>query len=231
MVTLIAGRPCAIARDTVPPRWQLKACGGRMVIPVEGTWSSLEAFAPVADLVRVLYVFQGDLVPTPMNDFATLATLVIQPGVGDFTLDLVDLPKLSELSLCRRARLAVPQGCGLEVLHLERPHPDVLAVLPRLPRLHRLKIYGAFPRELPASLRVFDVAGARAPDRLSALPLLRELELTRITGLSNLAIVADSRDLARVVVEDVPGFTSMHPFEGGALETLLIGDVPLRTTR
>lgn len=51
-----------------------------MVIPVEGTWSSLEAIEPVADLVRCPYLFQGDLVPAPMNGFATLATLVIQPG-------------------------------------------------------------------------------------------------------------------------------------------------------
>lgn len=123
------------------------------------------------------------------------------------------------------------QGCGLEVLDLEHPHPDVLAVLPRLSRLHRLKSYGPFASELPASVRVLDVTGARAPDRLSALPLLRELELTRISGLSNLAVLADSRDLARLVVEDVPGFTSTHPFEDGTLETLLAGDVPLRTTR
>lgn len=231
MVTLIAGQPCAVAARRVPSRWLIRACGGRMVIPEEGTWPDLESFAPIADLVRCLYLFQGDLVPAPVHAFENLTRLVIQPGVGGFTLDLADLPSLAELSLCRRANLAVPAQCQLEDLDLERPHPAVLEVLPRLSRLRRLKIYGAFPSKLPSSLRVLDIAGACAPEQVTPLPLLSELQLSRVTGISDLRLVAGSRDLARVIIEDVPGFASLHPFEDTALETLLIGDVPLRQSR
>ena len=231
MVTLIAGQPCAVAARGVPSRWLVRACGGRMVIPQEGTWPDLESFASIADLVRCLYVFQGDLLPTPMEAFNLLTRLVIQPGVGGFTLDLADLPSLAELSLCRDATLAVPAQCQLEELDLERADRAVLEVLPRLSALQRLKIYGAFPSELPASLQVLDIAGARAPEHLTPLPLLRVLQLSRITGISDLRLVAGSRDLSRVIIEDVSGLASLDPFNDTALETLLIGDIPLRHNR
>lgn len=231
MVTLIAGQPCAVAARRVPSRWLVRACGGRMVIPQEGTWPDLESFASIADLVRCLYVFQGDLLPTSMEAFYNLTRLVIQPGVGGFTLDLAVLPSLAELSLCRNATLAVPAQCQLEELDLERPDREVLEVLPRLSALKRLKIYGAFPSELPASLRALDIAGARAPEQLTPLPLLRELQLSRITGISDLRLFAGSRDLARVIIEDVPTFASIDPFDDTALETLLLGDVLMRHSR
>lgn len=231
MVTIIAGQPCEVAARRVPSRWLIRACGGRMVIPEDGTWPDLGSFAPIADLVRCLYLFQGDLVPAPMQAFRNLTRLVIQPGAGGFTLDLADLPSLVELSLCRRANLAVPAQCQLQQLDLERPHPAVVEVLPQLSRLRRLKIYGAFPSELPASLQVLDIAGARAPEHLTPLPLLRVLQLSRITGISDLRLVAGSRDLSRLIIEDVPGLASLDPFNDTALETLLIGDIPLRHNR
>lgn len=225
----IGGRLCATAPRRVPSSWALAIAGGRVVIPEDARWPDLEPFLGVADRITALYVFQSQINVGPLTGFRKLTELVIRPGKGrPVDLDLDTLPALTTLSTSRPTRFNGGTQSGLRDLHVERPIPDALAILAQLPRLARLKVYGAFPEDMPPSLRVLDIAGAPAPARVSPLPEVEELHLTKVTGLADLSLFADSQRLRKVVVEDVPTFSSVSPFHDSELQAILIGDVPLR---
>lgn len=225
----VGGRLCVNTARRVPPAWQLTMAGGRVVIPEDGQWVDLAPFMGVADRITTLYVFQRGIQVGPLTGFPNLTELVIQPGGPRIVdLDLDTLPALQILSTSRPTRFSGGSQSGLRDLAVERPRADALATFARLPRLERLKVYGAFPTDLPASLRVLDIAGAPAPARVSPLPALEELHLTKVTGLADLSLFAGSQRLRKVVVQDVPSFGSCVPFHAGQLRLILIGDVPLR---
>ena len=225
----IGGRLCATAPRQVPSSWALATAGGRVVIPEDAQWPDLEPFLAVADRITALYVFQSQIHVSPLTGFRKLTELVIQPGRGrPVDLDLDILPALTALSTSRPTRFNGGTRSGLRDLHIQRPTLDALGILAQLPCLERLKVYGAFPEDMPRSLRVLDIAGAPAPSRVSSLPEVEELHLTKVTGLADLSLFADSQRLRKVVVEDVPTFSSVSPFHGSQLRAILIGDVPLR---
>ncbi|MGO0578037.1 hypothetical protein [Ornithinimicrobium panacihumi] len=200
-----------------------------MFIPENAQWLDLEPFLGVANRITALYVFQPGIDVGPLCGFSALTELIIQPGrARTVDLDLDAVPALRTLSTCRPTRFSGGAESGLRDLHVERPSLDALEVLAQLPRLERLKIYGAFPEYAPASLRVLDIAAASAPARVSPLPRLEELHLTKVTDLADLSLFAESERLRKLVVEDVPSFRSYAPFHDSQLRPILIGDVPLR---
>lgn len=198
------------------------------MIPADAQWADLEPLLGVADRIMALYVFQPRIRINPLTGFHQLAELVVQPGTPNVDLDLDSLPALRTLSISRPTRLHGGTRSRLRDVDVERPSADMLGVLAQLPRLERLKVYGAFPVRMPPSLRVLDLSGAPAPSWVDPLPALVELHLNRIMGLTDLSLFAESTRLSRLVVEDVPTFGSCAPFDDGRLRTTFIGEVPLR---
>lgn len=138
-----------------------------MVIPENAQCLDLEPFLGVANRITVLYVFQPGIDVGPLRGFSALTELIIQPGrAKTVDLDLDAVPALRTLSTCRPTRFSGGAESGLRDLHVERPSLDALEILVQLPRLERLKIYGAFPQHAPTSLRCGSV-GPRPPQPAS----------------------------------------------------------------
>ena len=153
-------------------------------------------------------------------------------------LDLERLPHLERLAL--HGGVKVNWGKGgqqLRELTIESPPQEWAAHIESLPRLESLGLARSkfVPHSFAGAITELDLSMMKWPPGVSAVRGLEELvtlELTSVRGITDLSPFAETRGLAKVVIEDCPHFTSLKGAKVNPdAQVFLIGRTPARRAR